>query len=124
MNSLKAISSRTIFVDAVNKPERALPSGRISRNEAILLTAALFLLALFLGWLVNLSCFLLAAAAAVLTTIYSVPPLRTKARGIWANITIAVPRGVLLKVAGWSCVKPVMAVEPWYIGLIFVTSEI
>ena len=45
--------------------------------------------------------------------------MRTKALGIWANITIAVPRGVLLKVAGWSSVKTVMGLEPWFIGGIF-----
>ena len=60
-----------------------------------------------------------ALAATVFTWLYSAPPVRTKARGIWANVTIAIPRGVLLKVAGWSCVKSVLAVEPWYIGLIF-----
>ena len=32
---------------------------------------------------------------------------RTKRLGIWANLTIAIPRGVLLKVAGWSSVKTV-----------------
>jgi len=30
------------------------------------------------------------AAAAVITTLYSAPPLRTKRLGIWANVTIAV----------------------------------
>jgi geranylgeranylglycerol-phosphate geranylgeranyltransferase len=30
-----------------------------------------------------------------------------------------VPRGLLLKVAGWSAVKTVMGVEPWFIGSIF-----
>src|SRR4029079_13785998 len=49
----------------------------------------------------------------------SCPPLRTKQHGIWANITIAIPRGVLLKVAGWSCVKTVWGLEPWFIGTIF-----
>ena len=39
--------------------------------------------------------------------------------GIWANVTIAIPRGVLLKVAGWSSVKTIIGVEPWYIGAIF-----
>ena len=34
-------------------------------------------------------------------------------------MTIAIPRGVLLKVAGWSTVKTVMGVEPWFIGAIF-----
>jgi 4-hydroxybenzoate polyprenyltransferase len=48
-----------------------------------------------------------------------VPPFRTKRFGIWANLTIAIPRGVLLKVAGWSSVKTIAGVEPWYIGAIF-----
>ena len=39
--------------------------------------------------------------------------------GVLANITIAIPRGVLLKVAGWSSVKTVIGVEPWFIGAIF-----
>ena len=36
-----------------------------------------------------------------------------------ANLTIAIPRGCLLKVAGWSMVASVLHVEPWFIGLIF-----
>jgi 4-hydroxybenzoate polyprenyltransferase len=48
-----------------------------------------------------------------------VPPFRTKRLGIWANITIAIPRGTLLKVAGWSSAKTILGVEPWYIGAIF-----
>ena len=34
-------------------------------------------------------------------------------------MTIAIPRGTLLKVAGWSAVKAVDGAEPWYIGAIF-----
>ena len=106
-------------VDRVNKPERPLPSGRITLFQAWTTTLVLLALALALAWAVNLQCFLLALSAALFTTVYSVPPLRTKARGALANLTIALPRGVLLKVAGWSCVKPVMAAEPWFIGMIF-----
>lgn len=106
-------------VDRVNKPNRTIPSGRMSLEESHMVTWTLFALALVLAWAVNLNCFLLALAATVFTILYSAPPARTKARGIWANITIAIPRGVLLKVAGWSTLKGVMATEPWYIGLIF-----
>jgi len=106
-------------VDRVNKPRRPLPAGRIGIGEAWAVTGLFFAIAISLAWLVNMSCFLLATSAAVLTILYSVPPARTKARGIWANVTIAIPRGVLLKVAGWSCVKSVVNPEPWYIGLIF-----
>ena len=64
-------------------------------------------------------CFWIVLFTSVLCWIYSAPPLWTKRRGIWANITIAIPRGVLLKVAGWSTVKTIMGAEPWYIGTIF-----
>ena len=59
------------------------------------------------------------SSPSICTYIYSVPPLRTKREGIWANVTIAIPRGVLLKVAGWSSVKTIVGLEPWYIGAIF-----
>ena len=106
-------------VDRVNKPARPLPSGRMSLDEARIVTGIFFVLALALAWAVNARCFSLALAATFFTCLYSVPPARTKARGIWANLTIAVPRGMLLKVAGWSCIKPIDRLEPWYIGLIF-----
>jgi 4-hydroxybenzoate polyprenyltransferase len=44
---------------------------------------------------------------------------RTKVRGMLANLTIAIPRGILLKVAGWAMVATVWYAEPWYIGTIF-----
>jgi 4-hydroxybenzoate polyprenyltransferase len=56
----------------------------------------------------------------VMTFVYSDPAWgRTKRFGLWANVTIALPRGCLLKVAGWSMVGSVRHVEPWWIGLIF-----
>ena len=64
-------------------------------------------------------CFWIVLFTSVLVWAYSAPPLRTKAHGIWANVTIAVPRGLLLKVAGWSTVKTILGPEPWFIGTIF-----
>ena len=110
-------------IDRVNKPKRPLTSGRLGIAQAWWFTNVSYALALVLAWLVapggRHECFWLVAIAVVCTYIYSVPPLRTKRLGIWANITIAIPRGVLLKVAGWSSVKTIVGVEPWYIGAIF-----
>jgi 4-hydroxybenzoate polyprenyltransferase len=110
-------------IDRVNKPRRPLPSGRMSLAEAWLFTAVAYAVALILAWLVapggRRECFWIVVVATVITFLYSVPPLRTKRLGIWANVTIAIPRGVLLKVAGWSAVKTVAGVEPWFIGGIF-----
>src|SRR5256712_1726953 len=125
-------------IDRVNKPKRPLPSGRLTIGQAWRFTAVAYVLALILAWLVvphapalsvskapalSLSkgheCFWLVAVACVCTFIYSMPPLRTKRLGIWANVTIAIPRRVLPKGAGWSSVKTIVGVEPWYIGAIF-----
>ena len=110
-------------IDRINKPKRPLPSGRMTMREAWVVTLASFALAFVLAWNVapggRRECFWMVAAAAVITTLYSVPPFRTKRLGIWANVTIAVPRGVLLKVAGWSSVKTAMGFEPWFLGAIF-----
>jgi chlorophyll/bacteriochlorophyll a synthase len=110
-------------IDQVNKPRRPLPSGRMSLTEAWLFTACAYAAALILAWQVapggRRECFWIVVVAALITFLYSVPPFRTKRLGIWANVTIAIPRGVLLKVAGWSAVKTVVGVEPWFIGGIF-----
>ena len=110
-------------IDRVNKPTRPLPSGRLSVANVWVFTIVTYAVALILAWLVapggRHECFWLVAIAVVCTYLYSVPPFRTKRLGIWANVTIAIPRGTLLKVAGWSSAKTIVGVEPWYIGAIF-----
>jgi len=110
-------------IDRVNKPARPLPSRRLTAGDAWTFTAIAYLVAIVLAWLVapggRHECFWLVTIAVVCTFMYSVPPVRTKRLGIWANLTIAIPRGVLLKVAGWSSVKTTAGFEPWYIGAIF-----
>jgi 4-hydroxybenzoate polyprenyltransferase len=110
-------------IDRINKPRRPLPSGRLSLGEAWAFTLAAYALALGLAWLVapagRRECFWIVVVASLITYLYSAPPFRTKRLGFWANVTIAIPRGVLLKVAGWSAVKTIVGLEPWFIGLIF-----
>ncbi len=110
--------------DRVNKPGRMLPAGLIGMRAAALYSAALYALALGLAWQVapdgRRECFWLVLTAALATWAYSSPPLRTKRHWLAAALTIAVPRGCLLKVAGWSCVAAIAGdPEPWYIGGIF-----
>ncbi|MGH9457262.1 MAG: UbiA family prenyltransferase, partial [Thermoanaerobaculia bacterium] len=89
-------------IDRVNKGKRPLPSGRLSIAQAWWFVRLTYALTLWLAWMVaplgRHECFWIVVVAIIATYIYSVPPLRTKQRGWWANITIAVPRGVLLKV--------------------------
>ena len=110
-------------IDRVNKPRRPLPSGRLTLRDAWTFTIATYAVALGLAWAVEPAgrheCFWIVVIATAITLLYSVPPFRTKRLGIWANVTIAIPRGVLLKVAGWSAIKTIAGAEPWFIGAIF-----
>ncbi len=105
-------------IDRINKPHRMLPSGRISMPEAWGLSLVFLVVALLLAIWINYQCFLVVLGGALGTCLYSAPPFRTKSRGIWANLTIAVVRGTLLPVAGWSTVKHVLQPEPWVLGAI------
>ena len=111
-------------IDRVNKPKRPLPSGRIvdGRRVGVHVGRPTRSRGCWRGSsrpAAGTSASGSSSLATIITILYSVPPFRTKRLGIWANVTIAIPRGVLLKVAGWSSVKTVVGVEPWYIGAIF-----
>ena len=116
-NTLNQVTD--LEADRINKPDRPIPAGRVSPEEALRLSGWLYAAAFLLATPVGPQCTLLAGSAAVLTVLYSAPPFRLKAVPYLANLVIAVPRGVLLKVAGWSCVRDFGRMEPWYIGAIF-----
>ena len=110
--------------DRINKPDRPVPSGAISPRAANVFAAVLFVLANVLAYFIDVGagreCFVIVLFTTFLTWAYSGPPLRWRRFGWRANLTVAVPRGMLLKVAGWSCVAPVFSdVEPWYLGSVF-----
>jgi 4-hydroxybenzoate polyprenyltransferase len=123
--------------DRLNKPDRPLVTGAISMRAGLWFALALYVLAVLPTWAVVIypaetlaeklaapvawhACFFIFVAGMLFTFVYSAPAFgRTKADAFLANLTIAIPRGCLLKVAGWSMVASVFRVEPWFIGGIF-----
>lgn len=120
-NALNQVCDREI--DRVAKPDRVLPSGRLSVASAQRFTASAAAAALVLAWFASpppgRECFWIALVAGALVFGYSAPPLRTKRLGWLANLTVALPRGLLLPVAGWSSVRTAFAPEPWFVGFVF-----
>jgi 4-hydroxybenzoate polyprenyltransferase len=124
-------------IDRINKPSRPLVRGELTLRQAWTFTVVCYALAIVPTWLVVVypynhwteklfaplkfhECFFIYLAGMLFTLMYSVPAFgRTKRKGMLANWTIAIPRGMLLKVAGWSMVAHVFALEPWFIGVIF-----
>lgn len=107
-----------IKIDIHNKPDRVLPSRRLNFQEAYFVTIFCYVGALVMAYYIGMETFFIFIAATICTYLYSVWP-RTKKHWLFANVTIATARGILLKVAGWSAVASIFAVEPWLIGLIF-----
>ncbi len=106
-------------IDRINKPFRPFPSGRISKRQIIIFTLLLYFSALILSWLISLRLFLIILITSIISFFYSAPPFRIKQYPFLSNISIALPRGMLLIVAGWSVTKPIFNIQPWFIGLIF-----
>jgi len=124
-------------IDRINKPLRPLVTGALSLRQGWRATWVWYALAIaptwwvvvypFSGWTEKGSaplrfheCFFIYLAALIFTFIYSAPAFgRTKRHPLLANLTIAIPRGCLLKVAGWSMVAQVFSIEPWFIGSVF-----
>lgn len=124
-------------IDRINKPDRPLVTGAVSLKGAAWFTFITYLVAVGVTWWIVPfpqfepgsritaplrfhECFFFYLIAAVFTLIYSMPIFgRTKRMTFGANLTIAIPRGLMLKVAGWSVLASVLHWEPWFIGLCF-----
>jgi len=124
-------------IDRENKPDRPLVRGEVSIARASTVAAVLYVAAILPTWLVVPypyhsfserlaapvplhAAFFIYVAGALATFVYSFPAFgRSKRHWFWANFTIAVTRGGLLKVAGWAFVAPVALWEPWAIGAVF-----
>lgn len=58
-------------IDAINKPTRPIPSGRVSRNTALHLSFLLFGIGIALSYLINIICFVIALTNSILLVIYA-----------------------------------------------------
>jgi geranylgeranylglycerol-phosphate geranylgeranyltransferase len=59
------------FIDMINRPTRSIPSGKIQRNDALMLAIILLLAGLALAKTVNVYCLTLAAINAIILAAYA-----------------------------------------------------
>ena len=76
-------------VDAINEPDRPIPSGRMPGRWGINIAIAWTLLSLLVAMLLGVWGFAAAAFGLVLAWAYSAPPLRLKRNGWWGNAACA-----------------------------------
>lgn len=91
-------------VDALNEPNRPIPSGRVSEKAALRFAFLWSLLAQL--WSFSLGPWVAAATALglLLAWAYSAPPLRLKQNGWWGNLSVAVSYEGLAWITGAAIV--------------------
>lgn len=70
-------------VDAINEPDRPIPSGRVPGRWGLWVALAMSALALFVGWQLGPWGFGATVVAVIAAWVYSAPPLRWKRSGWW-----------------------------------------
>ena len=105
-------------VDRINKPQRPLPSGAVSSRMAMIFGSLCAGAALGFAALVSVLFLACVAIGVGATWIYSAPPLRLKQRPIGALLAIALPRGLLVPVAGWAVIAAPDVSDPWALGVV------
>jgi chlorophyll synthase len=76
-------------VDAINEPQRPIPSGRMPGHWGLYIAVAWTLLSLLVATALGPWGFAAAAVGLLLAWAYSAPPLRLKANGWWGNTACA-----------------------------------
>jgi len=75
-------------VDALNEPDRPIPSGRVPGRLGLYFAIVWTLLALALGYLLGAWVFAATLLGMFLAWAYSAPPLRLKLNGWWGNAAV------------------------------------
>jgi chlorophyll/bacteriochlorophyll a synthase len=87
-------------VDAINEPQRPIPSGRIPGRWGLYLAVAWTLLSLAVGWTLGPWGFAAATLGLLLAWAYSAPPIRLKRNGWWGNAACGISYEGLAWVTG------------------------
>ena len=107
-----------VAIDRVNKPDRPMPQNKISNESCIGFGLYLMVVGVIFAYFASPQFLMIVIVAMLFVISYSAPPLRTKKRGLLANLTITIPRGLLPLVAGWATVASVLTLTPWLFGIV------
>ena len=105
-------------IDRINRPNRPIPSGKISIKEALGFTFTVYGIGLVIAYIISFSFFVVTAICLIITTLYSTPPIYLKKRFLLSTTTIALCQSWLFLLAGWVIYPFANPWEPtfWFIG--------
>jgi len=75
-------------VDAINEPDRPIPSGRMPGHWGLYIACIFTLLSMLVAWSLGTAVFVAALFGLALAWAYSAPPFRLKTNGWWGNSAV------------------------------------
>jgi 4-hydroxybenzoate polyprenyltransferase len=119
VNSLNAYTDYEI--DAISRPDRALPQRIISKMSVLLFSFFLFCCSIVLSFIFFPKLlFLFVVGGLALGTAYSIRPMRIKSKGIIANISIAMGYLFLPMYGGYLWYQPIMETSKEFLIIVSV----
>jgi chlorophyll synthase len=103
-------------VDAINEPDRPIPSGRIPGKWGLIIALIWTALSVTLAACLGKVCLVAAALGLILAWMYSAPPFRLKLNGWWGNAAVAASYEGLAWVTGAGIMA--QRIPDWHILLV------
>ncbi|MCK4352420.1 UbiA family prenyltransferase [candidate division WOR-3 bacterium] len=72
-------------IDMINKPKRPIPSGKVTKRQALIISTILFILALEISLKISINVFIIALVSSLLLLVYN---FNLKRKGISGNILV------------------------------------
>jgi geranylgeranylglycerol-phosphate geranylgeranyltransferase len=95
--------------DAINRPERPIPSGRISPHFAFIFSILCYAAGIIPGWLIGMDTGLMASGVAIMLWLYAA---RGKMMGLGGNLVIALICALAFIYGGLTVKNPALAAFP------------
>lgn len=107
-------------VDAINEPDRPIPSGKISKQASWIITFSLILTGFLVAWSIHPYVMIIAFVGVLMSHAYSGPPVRAKRNGWFGNLIVGLAyEGVAWLTGSFAITQGVPSSESIALAIIF-----
>lgn len=107
-------------VDAINEPDRPIPSGKISKQASWIITFALIMTGFLVAWSIHPYVMAIAFVGVLMSHAYSGPPIRAKRNGWFGNLIVGLAyEGVAWLTGSFAITQGVPSAESIALAIIF-----
>ncbi|MBC8524499.1 MAG: chlorophyll synthase ChlG [Chlorobium phaeobacteroides] len=107
-------------VDAINEPDRPIPSGKISKQASWIITFTLIMTGFLVAWSIHPYVMVIAFVGVLMSHAYSGPPIRAKRNGWFGNLIVGLAyEGVAWLTGSFAITQGVPSSESIALAIIF-----